>query len=709
MTVAMWLKPGASALGTLVRSNYQFRLERTSIGTINWMLFHPDGSSSFGTGYARTPLNEWSHVVFTYDSGEVKVYVNGRLDRTWNWSQPTLQWSAPWWNRIRIGGGDETGGAPYVGAFDELQFFDRALGAGDIEYLFLSGASGLCVPQPTVLDVPSPIATTYGAGTYPGVAFLRDETGAPLAGKTITLYQRISNTPGQAGQSMTMVTDANGMVHWDAPFNAGAGTYEPGFQAVFEGDLQYARTELTSAVVNVAKAEATLSWSAPAAVVYGTPLGAAQLDAQANVAGTFAYSPAAGAVLGVGAGHPLTATFTPADAANYTGGSVAAAISVTPASLVVRANDAAKAYGAALPAFGATFTGFVNGDSAASLGGALVFGTSATPASAVGAYPIVPSGLSSPNYAIAFVNGTLTVAKGAVNVTVSTSPEPSGYEQSMTFTAILLPVVSAPTAPQGTVRFFDGTTMIGMSSLVGNTATLTTAGLDPGTRTIEARYDGDASFDIGAASASHVVNAAAATPVIAITSSRNPSSTGQSVTLTANISMSSGAVNGSIAFYDGATLLGTSTIAAGRATRTLSTLAAGSHAITARFLGSAGAPPAISPVFVQAVGANGWKNRTTTMSLSPSANPSALGDAVTFTATVTASSSTTPTGRILFMVDGVVAGDPAGVPVTTVSSTVVRATLSVPGLAGGRHKVTAIYLGDSTYKGSAGALTQTVN
>jgi hypothetical protein len=709
MTVAMWLKPGSATLGTLIKNKDQYRLERTAHGTINWMLFHPDAGPSFGTSYARAPLNEWSHVVFTYNEGEVQVYVNGRLDRTWNVSPSTLQSSPAWWNRIRIGGPDEFGGSPYVGAFDELQFFDRALSPSDIEYMFLAGASGLCVPQPAFLDVPSPITTTYGAGTYPGVAILRDATGAPLAGKTITLYQRVSETPGQAGQSTTMTTDMNGMVRWDAPFSAAAGTYELGFQASFEGDQQHAYTQLTSATVNVEKAAPALTWTAPAPIVYGTSLGAAQLNATANVPGSFAYTPGAGALLGAGAGQPLNATFTPADPANYTGGTVATSITVAPAPLVVRAADAAKVYGAPLPAFSATFAGFVNGDSAASLGGALIFGTSATQASAVGAYPIVPGGLSSPNYAIAFLNGTLTIVKGAVAVSVSTSPEPSGYEQPMTFTATVLPVQPAPTAPQGTVRFFDGTTLIGMASIAGNSATLTTAGLDAGTRTIEARYDGDGSFEIGSASASHVVNAAAATPALSITSSRNPSSTGQNVTLTANVSMPSGAVSGSVAFYDGATLLGTSTIVSGRATRSISTLAAGSHAITARFLGSAGAPPAISPVFVQAVGASGWRNRTTSMSLSSSANPSAIGEAVTFTATVTGSSSSRPSGRILFMVDGAVAGDPAGVPVATVSATAARATLSVSGLAHGRHRVTAIYLGDSTYRGSAGAVTQTVN
>ena len=42
----------------------------------------------------------------------------------------------------------------------------------------------------------------------------------------------------------------------------------------------------------------TINWPAPAAIVYGTALSAIQLDATANVPGTFSYSPAAGTVPG---------------------------------------------------------------------------------------------------------------------------------------------------------------------------------------------------------------------------------------------------------------------------------------------------------------------------------------------------------------------------------------------------------------------------
>jgi hypothetical protein len=54
-----------------------------------------------------------------------------------------------------------------------------------------------------------------------------------------------------------------------------------------------------------------LTWPTPADIVYGAPLGAAQLNATANVAGTFSYSPPVGTVLPIGNSQVLSATFTP--------------------------------------------------------------------------------------------------------------------------------------------------------------------------------------------------------------------------------------------------------------------------------------------------------------------------------------------------------------------------------------------------------------
>ena len=71
----------------------------------------------------------------------------------------------------------------------------------------------------------------------------------------------------------------------------------------------------------------TVSWTAPAPINQGAPLGAAQLNAVASVPGTFTYSPAAGTVLAAGT-HTLTANFTPADTTRYNAATAYTSITV---------------------------------------------------------------------------------------------------------------------------------------------------------------------------------------------------------------------------------------------------------------------------------------------------------------------------------------------------------------------------------------------
>jgi hypothetical protein len=104
---------------------------------------------------------------------------------------------------------------------------------------------------------------------------------------------------------------------------------------------------------------------------------------------------------------------------NYTIGYVSGTLTVTPAVLTITANNDTRAYGAANPAFTAGYAGFVNGDTAASLGGTLTFSTTATPASAVGTYPVTPAGLTSSNYTIGYVTGTLTVTPAVLTITAN--------------------------------------------------------------------------------------------------------------------------------------------------------------------------------------------------------------------------------------------------------------------------------------------------
>ena len=170
----------------------------------------------------------------------------------------------------------------------------------------------------------------------------------------------------------------------------------------------YAAGSAGGASIVIDKAASQVTWGTPAAIVYGTPLSGAQLNATANVAGTFVYAPAGGVVLGAGP-RPLTATFTPGDSTNYLGASTSVLLTVDRAPLTITADNKTMSAGSAVPASTASYSGFVNGDGAPSLDTPVSLTTIATPASPAGSYPIVASGAADANYTIGFVNGTLTV------------------------------------------------------------------------------------------------------------------------------------------------------------------------------------------------------------------------------------------------------------------------------------------------------------
>ncbi len=163
-----------------------------------------------------------------------------------------------------------------------------------------------------------------------------------------------------------------------------------------------------------------ITWPDPAAITYGTPLATTHLNATASfngqaVAGTFDYNPPLGAVLPAGTQN-VQVVFTPNDSVNFAPATMNQTIRVNRAPLTIRANDVTRPVGAANPQFTASFSGFVNSDDAADLVGELSFETEATASSPVGTYSIVASGLSSPNYDITYVAGTLTVTNARVYI-----------------------------------------------------------------------------------------------------------------------------------------------------------------------------------------------------------------------------------------------------------------------------------------------------
>ena len=167
------------------------------------------------------------------------------------------------------------------------------------------------------------------------------------------------------------------------------------------------------------RATPVLTWANPADITHGTTLSGTQLDATANVAGTFTYTRAAGTVLGAGNNQTLSVAFTPTDTTDYTSATATATINVNQATLLITANSATTVYGQQNPAFTVTYAGLTNGDLSSSLGGALHFSTAATASSPVNTYSVVPGDFTSLNYAITFAGGKLVVTPASLTITAN--------------------------------------------------------------------------------------------------------------------------------------------------------------------------------------------------------------------------------------------------------------------------------------------------
>ena len=299
-----------------------------------------------------------------------------------------------------------------------------------------------------------------------------------------------------------------------------------------------------------------------------------------------------------------------------------------------------------------------------------------------------------------------TVNKATTTGTLKSSLNPSSQGQSVTFTVTETGEYGG--TPTGNVTFYNGTAALTTVVLSGGTASYSTSSLTAGTHSITAVYAGDSNFTGNTSpKLSQVVNKATViATTTTLTSSKNPSTYGTSVTFTATVKPASGTgiPTGTVTFSDTfsgtTTTLGTVTLSGGVATYGTGTLATGKHTIEAVYSGDS-AYKTSNKTLTQTV--NGLATTTT---LTSSKNPSTSGTNVTFTATVKPTSgSGTPTGSVTF--SDTYSGTTTTLATVTLSAGM--ATYSTSTLASGKHTIKAVYSGDSEFKTSSKTLTQTVN
>ena len=307
---------------------------------------------------------------------------------------------------------------------------------------------------------------------------------------------------------------------------------------------------------------------------------------------------------------------------------------------------------------------------------------------------------------------TLTVNADSTSTAVSSSVNPSAFGQSVTFTATVTNTsVNGSGTPTGSVQFvIDGSNFGSAVALVNGSASISDAALNVNgsPHTVSVTYTNSDGNYTGSTSPNFSQTVNADSTSTAVSSSVNPSAFGQSVTFTAAVSNTSangvGTPTGSVQFVIDGSNFGSAVA-----------LVNGSASISDAALNVNGSPHTVSVTYTNSDGnftgstgtlTNGQTVNadSTSTAVSSSVNPSAFGQSVTFTATVTnisVNGSGTPTGSVQFVIDGSNFG--SAVALVNGSASISDAALNVNGSP---HTITAVYTdSDGNFTGSTGTLT----
>jgi ELWxxDGT repeat protein len=310
----------------------------------------------------------------------------------------------------------------------------------------------------------------------------------------------------------------------------------------------------------------------------------------------------------------------------------------------------------------------------------------------VGSHRITASYSGDPTFAGSASNPVDVTVDAAAQVGTATGLVASASSvaegQPVTFTATVTP--DRGRLDGGTVDFTDGAADLGSVSVPSDGVVTLTKVLGAGAHHVVATYSGDPNFARSVSSSVPVMVVAGT--VTSLVPSATSVGAGQPVTFTATVTPDHGTLDGgTVDFTDGAMNLGAFPVTSGGVATLTLVLAVGTHDVTATYAGAAGFGPSVSsPVSVTVTQSSGAVPTST--SLTASAENVHEGQSVTFTATVTPDQGTLDGGTVDFT-DG--STDLGQAAVSDGVATLTRI------LDAGVHSVSAAYLGDAAFAGSA--------
>ncbi|MGD0796811.1 MAG: FG-GAP-like repeat-containing protein [Acidobacteriaceae bacterium] len=502
---------------------------------------------------------------------------------------------------------------------------------GDSDYSSsVSATTGLTplLATPTVLVTPSSSSITAAQSLTVTVA-VSGGTGNPIPTGSVTLS---SGSYTSAPMSLSAGNFTFGIPA--GSLASGSDTLTVSYTPDSASSSTYNNATGSNSVIVTAASKTTpaIAWATPVAITYGTALGTAQLNASSTVAGTFAYSPALGAVLAAGQ-QTLTATLTPTDTTDYTDATASVVLTVNLAAPTISFSVPNHTYGDAPFAVSATSNSSAAIAYSVVSGPATVSGSTVT-LTAAGAVVLQAGQAASGNYAAGTQNAAFTVSAASQTIAFPAPASPINYGAA--------PVPLSATATSGLPVTFS--VLSGPATISGSTLT----GTGAGTVVVAADQPGNANYT-AAVEVTHTIAVNKIAPTVGLTTSPNPVLVQNAVTFTATVASASGTPTGSVVFSSSGSALGTSNLAGGIATLTVSTLAVGSNSISAAYSGDGNFTSVTSTAVSETV-------QDFTLTASSSSQTVQPGATATYSIPISLSGGSVLPAPVAFSVSGLPAG-----------------------------------------------------